>query len=318
MYKRNSFFSNYFTLMITFQSEFGMKKFRVFHIFVYLLLVFFTAVIFSIGYVYYTYFETKKLYTNYQELKKTFLQKNIDYKNLQEDLQNASNSLKIFQNFDTKIRNIASAKNYNKINNASFISIPTTKEVDNILETQERNLKNQIRNIKLERDIRKNSFTELEVIISHNLKQLTRTPSIKPIKNGRFTSGYGTRKDPFDGILQFHKGIDWAASLYTPVYAPADGRVTYAYYEGSYGNLLAINHGYKIISRYAHLNNFEKKIGDLVKRGELIARIGNTGKRTTGAHLHYEIIVDGKHVDPLSYIINDNTINTLTRNTNGK
>ena len=71
---------------------------------------------------------------------------------------------------------------------------------------------------------------------------------------------------------------------------------------------MAINHGYGIITRYAHLSNFEKKVGDPVQKGEMIARVGNTGKRTTGSHLHYEVIIDGKHVDPLSFIINDDII----------
>lgn len=321
MYKKNSFFTDYFTVMLTFQSEFEMKKFRVFSIFAYLLLIIFTVILFSVGYVYYKYFQTKQFYTNYQELKKDFLQKNINYKIIQEDLQNTSNQLRTFQVFDTKIRNIADAKNYENIDNINsnpLIQESFLEEANSTLEIQERNLKNQIRNIQLERDLRKNSFSKLEVIINHNLKKLARIPSINPIKSGRFSSRYGIRKDPFDGALQFHKGVDWSSALYTPIYAPAAGRVVYAYYEGSYGNIMAINHGYNITSRYAHLSKFEKKVGDLIKRGEIIARVGNSGERTTGHHLHYEIIVNGKHVDPLSYIIDDDTINALARNTNGK
>ena len=129
-----------------------------------------------------------------------------------------------------------------------------------------------------------------------------RSPSIKPLRGGFFTSGFGIRNDPFTRALKFHAGVDWSAPLYSPVIAPADGVVVYTYFQNSFGNILAMDHGYGIITRYAHLVQFEVQPGQKVKRGDTVGRTGNTG-RSTGSHLHYEVIVNGRNVDPLDYVI---------------
>ena len=311
MQKKFSFFTDYFTLMITFQSEFGMKKFKIYKLFIYALFIVFIGLFMFLSYVYYNYYQTRKLYTNYRELKKIFLQQNINYKENQEKLRSFSQQLQSFQIFDTKIRRITNKRQYNKANSIRQIFLDDQLQEKNFysdLELQGRSINKQISNVKLAYKIRKGSFLELEVIIRDNLERLVRTPSFEPVNNARLTSGYGERKDPFDGSLQFHKGVDWSAPMYTPVIVAANGRIAYAYYEESYGNLMAVNHGYGMITRYAHLSKFEKKVGQIVKRGDIIARVGNSGKRTTGAHLHYEIMVNGKHINPLTYIINNDTV----------
>ncbi len=126
------------------------------------------------------------------------------------------------------------------------------------------------------------------------------TPSIWPAK-GWLTSTMGSRQDPIKGGEDFHKGLDIAGDKGQPVYATAAGTVGEADWSGAYGNLIVINHGFGLESRYGHLLNFTVKRGDTVKRGELIGHIGATG-RATGYHLHYEVHANGKLLNPLQLL----------------
>lgn len=127
-------------------------------------------------------------------------------------------------------------------------------------------------------------------------------PSDKPVKTAAFTSGYGLRSDPFQGRAAMHAGIDLAGSVGTPIYATADGIVSNAgYNNGGYGNLIKIDHGRGIETRYGHLSAMIARVGQPVKRGELIGRMGSTG-RSTGSHLHYEVRIDGRPVNPVPFM----------------
>ncbi|MGI8611637.1 MAG: M23 family metallopeptidase [Sphingomicrobium sp.] len=127
-------------------------------------------------------------------------------------------------------------------------------------------------------------------------------PSDKPVKTGAFTSGYGVRSDPFQGRAAMHAGIDVAGAVGTPIYATADGVITDAgYNNGGYGNLIKINHGRGIETRYGHLSKMSVYPGQRVNRGELIGRMGSTG-RSTGSHLHYEVRIDGRAVNPVPFM----------------
>lgn len=119
---------------------------------------------------------------------------------------------------------------------------------------------------------------------------------------GYISSRYGKRLNPFNGNEEFHKGIDISNREDTPIFAPAAGVVIErqtAHY--IYGKLLVIDHGNNIITRYCHLSSFEKKVGQKVKKGEMIAFIGNSGM-STAPHLHYKIIINNLHVDPETYM----------------
>jgi murein DD-endopeptidase MepM/ murein hydrolase activator NlpD len=122
------------------------------------------------------------------------------------------------------------------------------------------------------------------------------TPSIWPAK-GWLTGYYGGRPDPFTGEPAFHQGLDISTDKGQPVYATADGRVETASYTGDYGNLITLRHDFGLTTRYGHLSKFNVKPGDKVRRGDVIAYVGSTG-RSTGAHLHYEILANGKLIDP--------------------
>jgi murein DD-endopeptidase MepM/ murein hydrolase activator NlpD len=127
-------------------------------------------------------------------------------------------------------------------------------------------------------------------------------PSEKPVKIAAFTSGYGTRADPFNGSIARHMGIDLAGPMGTPIYATADGVVVRAgWNSGGYGNLVEIDHGRGIITRYGHMSAILVHAGDKVTRGTQVGRMGSTG-RSTGNHLHYEVRIDGRPVNPIPFM----------------
>lgn len=130
--------------------------------------------------------------------------------------------------------------------------------------------------------------------------KLAHTPSILPLE-GEITSPYGYRKNPFGGWSnEFHDGVDIACNYGTEVHATADGVVTFAGWDPVYGRKVQINHGDGIVTFYGHNSRLLVKIGDKVKKGDIIAYSGNSG-RSTGSHLHYGAIVNGKSVDPLMF-----------------
>jgi murein DD-endopeptidase MepM/ murein hydrolase activator NlpD len=123
------------------------------------------------------------------------------------------------------------------------------------------------------------------------------TPSIWPV-TGWLSSSFGSRRDPFTGGDDYHPGLDIAASAGQSVLAPADGTVTTAAPSGSYGNLVVVDHGFGIVTRYGHLSRFGVRAGDRVTRGQVIGYVGSTG-RSTSPHLHYEIWINGRLTNPL-------------------
>jgi murein DD-endopeptidase MepM/ murein hydrolase activator NlpD len=128
------------------------------------------------------------------------------------------------------------------------------------------------------------------------------TPSIWPT-HGWLSSSMGNRADPLTGEKDFHPGLDISADKGDPVYSTADGRVTHAASAGNYGNLVIVDHGYGLETRYGHLSVFKVTHGQRVKRGDLLGLVGSTG-RTTGAHLHYEVRASGRILNPLQLLLN--------------
>jgi murein DD-endopeptidase MepM/ murein hydrolase activator NlpD len=145
------------------------------------------------------------------------------------------------------------------------------------------------------------SQQELSDFLKKQKSLLTCTPSIRPTK-GWLSSPFGYRISPFTNQREFHKGVDIATRIGTPVVATADGLVVSAGREGHYGNMVTINHGYSLKTRYGHLHKFRVKKGAQVKRGQIIGEVGRSG-RCTGPHLHYEVHLDGVPVNPLRYVL---------------
>jgi murein DD-endopeptidase MepM/ murein hydrolase activator NlpD len=126
------------------------------------------------------------------------------------------------------------------------------------------------------------------------------TPSIWPA-HGWLSSSMGARRDPLTGGADFHPGLDIVGDKGQPVYATAAGRVVHAGYQGAYGNLIVIDHGFGLETRYGHLSKFQVKEGSRVKRGDVIGSVGATG-RATGNHLHYEVHANGRLLNPLQLL----------------
>jgi murein DD-endopeptidase MepM/ murein hydrolase activator NlpD len=126
------------------------------------------------------------------------------------------------------------------------------------------------------------------------------TPSIWPV-TGWLTSRFGNRRDPFTGGPDFHPGLDISADYGEPVRATADGMVVVAERNGTYGNFVEIDHGYGIVTRYGHLSRFRTAMGQQIHRGDVVGYVGSTG-RSTSAHLHYEILLNGKLTDTMKLL----------------
>jgi murein DD-endopeptidase MepM/ murein hydrolase activator NlpD len=146
---------------------------------------------------------------------------------------------------------------------------------------------------------------ELQQIISRLSQQktlLSSIPSLSPV-DGWVTSGFGARTSPFTGEPAIHKGIDVAAPVGTPIYAPADGVVVFAGQRNGFGNFVMIAHGYGVVTGYGHNAQNLVSPGQVIHRGDQIATVGQSG-RSTGPHLHYEVAVNGQVIDPKKFILN--------------
>lgn len=152
------------------------------------------------------------------------------------------------------------------------------------------------------------SYEKIESLIKNQDAKLASIPAIQPVSNkqlNRIASGFGSRIDPVYGTPKMHKGLDFSAPQGTPIYATGDGIIEAAgYSEGGYGNHVMINHGYGYETLYGHMVRIKVRIGQRVKRGEVVGWVGSTGK-STGPHCHYEVHINGNAVDPVYFFYND-------------
>lgn len=149
--------------------------------------------------------------------------------------------------------------------------------------------------------IRSDSMQKLESALTLRQTANGMTPSNQPVEEGFIGSGFGWRHDPFTGRTAMHEGLDFAAAVGTPINAAAGGVVVAAQYHPMFGNMVEIDHGNELTTRYAHASKLHVKLGDIVKRGQYIADVGSTG-RSTGAHLHFEVRVKGDPKDPAKFL----------------
>jgi murein DD-endopeptidase MepM/ murein hydrolase activator NlpD len=162
-------------------------------------------------------------------------------------------------------------------------------------------------NLKADMEVLKDRTTDLESqlrlleqVAEKRATILRYTPSIWPLR-GRITSHYGNRTDPFDGDAEMHLGLDIGGIYGSPVHAAADGIVIYAARKAAYGNLVIIDHGNGLTTRHGHLSRFNVRVGQRVHRNDVIAFVGTTG-RSTAPHLHYEVRLNDRPVDPRRYL----------------
>ena len=142
-----------------------------------------------------------------------------------------------------------------------------------------------------------------ELVFSALLDQkqrLDHTPSTYPV-NGVLMRGFGVKSDPFTGKMRPHHGLDLAATMGTPIYSPAAGKVILREFQTQYGNTVVIDHGYGVETLYGHMSKFAAKLGQTIRRGEILGYVGNSGY-STGPHLHYEVHADGRPQNPMDYV----------------
>ena len=155
--------------------------------------------------------------------------------------------------------------------------------------------------------IQSKSFDEVVELFKGQDEMLQSIPAIQPVANKdlkRTASGYGMRIDPIYKTAKFHAGMDFSANTGTPVYATGNGRVKKAGWQSGYGKIIIVDHGFGYETWYAHLNKYNVRVGQKVIRGEVIGEVGNTGK-STGPHLHYEVHLKGKVMNPVNYYFMD-------------
>ncbi len=224
------------------------------------------------------------------------------------DINSLKSKLVDLKDFEKKIRNVADIEEDADQENLFGVGgsipedfdtqIPITEEYNSLI----REMHEQTQQFNLAAINQKKSFESLFNNLEDQRNLLAATPAIRPT-DGWISSTFGYRTSPFTGLREFHNGLDIATQKGTPILATADGVVTFAGTKGLMGKLIVIDHGYGMVTRYAHIHKMLKKRGDAVKKGDTIALVGNTG-RSTGSHLHYEVHLDGIPVNPAKYILN--------------
>lgn len=224
------------------------------------------------------------------------------------EINKLKSKLVTLNNFEKKIRVIA---NLDQENNQESLfgvggSIPEDLSTNIDLAKRQtgliREMHEQVDNLHLATSNQKTGFSSLLEALEGQKNLLASTPAIRPVK-GWMTSRFGYRNSPFTNRRELHKGLDIANREGTQIIAPADGIVKFAGRKGLLGKAIDIDHGHGMITRYGHLKEILKKRGAPVKRGDIIAEMGNTG-RSTGPHLHYEVHLNGVPVNPIKYILN--------------
>jgi murein DD-endopeptidase MepM/ murein hydrolase activator NlpD len=238
------------------------------------------------------------------KLKKENLEKESQNNALAQKIIEMNENLKELQKLDQKLRAMINLeKNSPNQNQVLGIGGSSPQMLEPVYSIEKvRNMHRYVDNLKTAIAIQMGEKEELYEYFDKQRSMLACTPSIWPVK-GWVTSDFGYRVSPFTQEKEFHRAMDISSREGTIVIAPADGVVMATSTDYGYGNLLTVSHGYGLKTRYAHLSVFLVKPGDRVKRGQEVAKVGNTG-RSTGAHLHYEILLNEVPVNPQQYILN--------------
>jgi murein DD-endopeptidase MepM/ murein hydrolase activator NlpD len=269
----------------------------------------------GIGYGAYDYLDTKRAADRSERLEaKIADQSDIitgQHKQIQafaSEINELKAQLVTLNNFQEKIRIIANLDHLDPQDNFFGVggSIPEDLDPGNDLTTRQsgliREMHEQVNQLEMASIHQKEGISSLLEALEGQKNMLACTPAIRPAKGWK-TSRFGYRTSPFTGQRELHKGLDIANRKGTKIIATADGLVKYTGKKGLLGNVLVIDHGHGFVTRYGHLKDALKKRGDKVKRGDVIALMGNTG-RSTGPHLHYEVLLNGVQVNPEKYILN--------------
>ncbi len=264
--------------------------------------------------IFFDYFNLKITF-NKKEIEKTISNQSNEILSQRKQIQKFAKEINILKSnlvklnkFEKKIRIIANINNPSEKDNLFGVGGSIPEDLDAKLPLTEkhnslmREMHEQARELSLASVSQEKVFESLINDLKRKRNLLSSTPSIWPAK-GWLSSGFGYRISPFTGLREFHKGLDISSREGTKIVATADGVVTFAGRNGFYGNMIKIDHGHGMMTRYGHLEKMLKKRGDAVKRGDVIGLMGNTG-RSTGPHVHYEVFLNGIPVNPKKYILN--------------
>jgi len=264
------------------------------------------AFILASMYTYYDYIRLKRDKIELESLRRQTTEQKVQIEGLVERVNNFSMRMEELSQLDKNIRSMANIeeRRYRGQILGAGGSINDETRVNSHGGTDQRMIIAKVdRNIEqLSKDAveQKNSFSELLGFLKKQKSILAATPSIWPVE-GWITSEFGYRSSPFSGAKEFHKGLDIATRMGVHVVAPADGLVSEVTYDRDMGHMVKINHGYGMTSWYGHLLRTPVKLGSMVKRGDIIGYVGNSG-RSTGSHLHYSIALNGIPVNPRKYL----------------
>ena len=293
-----------------------IKEFSVYRPLAFFFLFFIMGTVGGLSYLGYDYYHLKKLSFDNTSLNRTIDSQNIELisqrKQIQtfaHEIEQLKNQVKGLAGLEDQVRLIADIQKQGNSSGLIGIGGLPENELDPELPLETRH-NNLIREMHQQLDQTQAAATgkalDFQDLISKLEKKknlLASTPSIKPIEGGWITSRFGYRKSPFTGKRSFHSGLDISNRPGTKIMVTANGKVTYAARKMYFGNLVVVDHGYGKVTKYAHCKDILVKPGQKVKRGEVIATVGNTGQ-STGPHLHYEVRINGVAVNPLKYILN--------------
>ncbi|GAU09043.1 peptidase M24 [Desulfoplanes formicivorans] len=271
------------------------------------LIVFITGLLGSNFYLYRHWSKARHCQRQLAAVTKENREQKIQLASFSSKFKKMAEDINRLQEFNTRIRVMVDLDHPSFENSMTGLGGPRSKDLDNeffpLYQTERlaRRMHSFIDQLSTNAKLEELRQQEIISIIQKKEDILARTPSIWPTK-GWLTSKFGYRKSPFTGQREFHKGLDISAPKGTPIYASAEGKVVMVHRTHGYGKNILIDHANGIVTRYAHLSKYAVKKGDRVKRGQLIAYVGNTG-RSTGPHLHYEVRVNGVPVNPLRYIL---------------
>lgn len=277
--------------------------------------LFFAAGMIFSGFVVYDYYHLKTTLSENRELESNISNLSDEIVGQRKQIQKFADQINLLKSklvalndFENKIRIIA---NIEKTDDQDSIfgvggSIPEDLETQIPLKDRHnsliREMHEQAKQLETASIAQEGGFESVYKFLEDHRNLLASTPAVRPVQ-GWTTSDFGYRISPFTGLREFHKGIDIATRKGTPIIATADGTVTYVGTKGFLGKTIIVDHGHGMVTRYSHIDKALKKRGDKVKRGDIIARVGSTG-RTTGPHLHYEVHLNGIQTNPKKYILN--------------
>ena len=258
-------------------------------------------------YLVYEYNDVKDKALELRATREELMQQRAQVQNFALNILDYKRQMFLLRDLDTKLRRAVSLGPRDKAQQVLGIGGPDELGLQNLAtlgeKKQEEALKEMSQELSQLRGAASKQEASLQMLIEYfedKRSLFASTPALWPVR-GWVTSPFGMRMSPFSGIEKFHEGIDIAAQTGTPVTAPADGLVIKAGFGTGYGNLVEISHGYGIKTAYAHNSRLNVKAGQRVRRGDIIAYVGDSGS-STGPHLHYEVRLNGLPVNPTKYM----------------